>query len=204
MIPIDDLLGVVLCGGRSSRMGRDKAQLIHSSGISYVDHAVDRLRRVCNTVCLSVAADLASIVPAEGALNATCSTIPRIPDAVGYRGPAGGIAASLGLAEQTGCAGCLITPVDMPELTDADLEQLLDRWLLDPHSIVCALDPERDQPQPLVAVYPTQIRAAIEELALSEDRSLRRWLWQRSYQGVPLSSLSLLNINRPEEIPDAG
>ena len=47
------LLGVVLCGGRSSRMGQDKAMLPHPSGGTFATHAADRLAKICDQVCIS-------------------------------------------------------------------------------------------------------------------------------------------------------
>lgn len=53
-----DLLGVVLAGGKSSRMGVDKATLPHSvgaagRGLSYLDYAVERLRPLVQRVAVS-------------------------------------------------------------------------------------------------------------------------------------------------------
>lgn len=46
-----DITGVVLAGGRSSRMGQDKA-LMEWQGKPLVQHAVDILRQVCHTVII--------------------------------------------------------------------------------------------------------------------------------------------------------
>ncbi len=189
------LLGVVLCGGQSSRMGRDKAHLRHSSGGTYLELAVGRLRNVCDAVCLSGGA---SNAPTDAGLK----DIPWVPDRVKHQGPAAGVAAALGWARETGHAGCLVTPVDTPNLTPADLQSLRDRWLEGSSAIVCALDAERDRLQPLIAIYPVRLRAAIEELSQSGDRSLRRWLLTQSYEAVAVPPVSLHNINRPEDLGD--
>ena len=97
--------GYVLAGGRSSRMGRDKAML-ELAGKSLVQHAVIKLRRICLQVAvLSSNAEVERFAPAVGDLHPDC-------------GPMSGLEAAL-----THASGdwSLVVPVDVPFVPTAML-----------------------------------------------------------------------------------
>ena len=58
---IPPLYGLVLTGGRSTRMGRDKAALEYG-GQAQADRAFDLLARVCDKVFVSARADLSRTI----------------------------------------------------------------------------------------------------------------------------------------------
>lgn len=100
--------GYVLAGGKSSRMGQDKA-LLELAGKPLVWHAVTKLRRVCQEVhILSSNPELDAYAPLVPDLHASC-------------GPLGGMEAGL---KHSRYDWNLFTPVDMPFLPSA----LLDHW----------------------------------------------------------------------------
>lgn len=101
--------GYILAGGRSSRMGRDKA-LLALAGRPLIQHAVTKLRRVCADV---------RILTADPALE---SYAPILPDLHPGCGPIGGVEAAL---THSAFDWSLILPVDMPFLPAA----FLDRWV---------------------------------------------------------------------------
>jgi molybdenum cofactor guanylyltransferase len=80
-VPLE-LGGYVLAGGRSSRMGRDKA-LIELAGKPLIEHAVKKLRRVCRSVCIL------------GTNPALKRYAPLVPDIHPDCGPIGGMEAAL-------------------------------------------------------------------------------------------------------------
>jgi len=101
--------GYVLAGGRSSRMGRDKA-LIALAGRPLIEHSVTKLRRICADVhILSNDPVLASFAPVVPDIHPNC-------------GPIGGIEAALA---HSGHDWNLFLPVDMPLLPTA----LLSHWI---------------------------------------------------------------------------
>ena len=112
-----NLLGIVLCGGRSTRMGTDKALLVHTTGQSFLQHAIDRLTGICNQVAVS-----GRVVDARG--------VTSIEDPVSGLGPAVGVCASIQYAHKHGFDACFFTPVDTPFLTVSDLMVLRDSWEL--------------------------------------------------------------------------
>jgi molybdopterin-guanine dinucleotide biosynthesis protein A len=99
-------IGVVLAGGRSSRMGRDKA-LLSWRGRPLIEHQLDVLR--------AAGAD-------EVRVSGMRPDYAGIADPIAQAGPLGGLA---GIAEATaGDADLLVIPVDMPLLQAGLLRRL--------------------------------------------------------------------------------
>ncbi len=179
------LLGVVLCGGKSSRMGRDKSFLQHADGTTYLQHAVRRIAVVCDAVGISCH----QRIETEHHL---------ILDPIAYQGPAVGIAASLRFAKQNSFAACLFTPVDMPHLTDSDLRAIKQIWQRSNGLTVA----HAQQLQPLVAVYPVSLLGKIEQLAASADRSLMNWMKSENYATAGIPAAACHNVNTPQDLFD--
>lgn len=95
---------IILAGGRSSRMGQDKA-LLQLQGKTM-------LQRTCD---VAIAAGCHEVLISRNAAG-------YIQDEVANRGPLAGIAAAL---KQANNEFCLVLPVDMPSLQPADLQPLL-------------------------------------------------------------------------------
>lgn len=105
--------GYVLGGGRSSRMGRDKA-LIELGGKPLIEHAVKRLRRVC--------AEVHILAGAAGEHDGLAQYAPLVHDLHPACGPVGGFEAALVHSSRD---WNLFLPVDMPFLPTA----LLNDWV---------------------------------------------------------------------------
>jgi len=98
MNPFAEVSGYVLAGGRSSRMGEDKA-LLRLGGVPLVQHAVRKLERIAGHVSvLSSRAELAGFAPLVPDLRESC-------------GPLGGMEAAFADARTP---WVLVMPVDMP------------------------------------------------------------------------------------------
>jgi len=177
----DRLLGVVLCGGKSSRMGRDKAALPYG-GTTFLQHAIARLKNLCDEVVLS-------------GETAAEYHVRSIPDSVAGAGPAGGVAASLEDARQRSHNACLFTPIDVPRLDESDLQRIVQVW----QSAQQLTLARSDRTEPLIGVYPVSLAEAVAGLAASEARSLSRWLQSQPHQSVSIAADHLQNINTPDE-----
>jgi molybdopterin-guanine dinucleotide biosynthesis protein A len=105
-----DAAGYVLAGGRSSRMGSEKA-LVHFAGEPLVVHALRTLRG---------AGLMASIAGAHSPLD---SFAPVVPDAEPDRGPLGGICAAL---SATTARWAVFLPVDLPLMPASLVTYLLE------------------------------------------------------------------------------
>ncbi|RVU31911.1 molybdenum cofactor guanylyltransferase [Rheinheimera riviphila] len=95
---------IIMAGGRSSRMGQDKA-LLQLHGKTMLQHTCD----------VAIAAGCHKVLISRNAAG-------YIQDEVANRGPLAGIAAAL---KQANSEFCLVLPVDMPSLQPADLRPLL-------------------------------------------------------------------------------
>ncbi len=101
-------MGLVLAGGRSSRMGQDKAQLPWAEEGTLLDHTI-ALLRASGVGLIKVSGDR--------------SGYDCLPDAAPGAGP--GVAISDVLAILPADTAVLVVPVDMPLLTPALLIRLL-------------------------------------------------------------------------------
>jgi molybdopterin-guanine dinucleotide biosynthesis protein A len=101
---------IILVGGASSRMGRDKAGLLWEG-----ERAVDRL------------AALARAMGAIALVTAGRSDfgLPRVDDEEAGGGPVAGLAAGFRALREAGCHRGLALAVDAPTVTAADLAPLL-------------------------------------------------------------------------------
>lgn len=145
--------GFVLVGGRSFRMGRDKARLPYR-GLTLLDHVAGEVRQAVGSVWL--------VGPPERYQDLA---YPIIPDRYLDCGPAAGIHAALAadLAEWN-----LIVACDMPGVTAAFLASLLEQAQRAGRRGLLPFSPD-GRPQPLCAVYH---RACLPEFerALAEGR----------------------------------
>jgi molybdopterin-guanine dinucleotide biosynthesis protein A len=132
MQPTTPLSAYVLAGGRSSRMGTDKA-VLQLAGKPLVEHAVDKLRRITPHVHIlssnPILADYA----------------PLLPDIHSNTGPIGGIEAAL---TYTTTDWNLFLPVDMPFLSTAFLRSWLDQTLTQPNARIHLIRTADNRPQP--------------------------------------------------------
>jgi molybdopterin-guanine dinucleotide biosynthesis protein A len=180
------LYGLVLAGGASRRMGRDKATLAYG-GRTQLAAAHALVARHCERAFVSVRSDQVS-EPARAAL-------PQIVDGAVGSGPIAGIAAAQAAHPE---AAWLVVACDLPFLGDATLEHLVAQR---GSSAITAFRSTHDGlPEPLCAIYEPGTRGPLLE-AISQDRLCPRKFIVAS--GVPLleqpDPVALDNVNTPEE-----
>jgi molybdopterin-guanine dinucleotide biosynthesis protein A len=169
-------------------MGRDKSFLACPDGTSYVQHALQRMVPICDVVGISCREAVEHIETKHHVIR----------DPVAHQGPAMGIATSLRFARLHDCQACLITPVDLPNLTTNDLLKIKRVWQQSRLLTVA----EADRLQPLVAVYPVELLHELGRLAGSDDRSLMTWMQTQPCVNVQLSAFACHNVNTPEDSID--
>lgn len=134
------LHGLVLAGGRSARLGRDKAALL-LDGCSLLARGVELLQPLVEDLRVAVRADQVDEPLRRG--------FPLLVDVRSDIGPAAGVLAAHRFAPR---AAWLVLACDMPRLTPAMLRQLIARR--DPARGATAFRAAADgQPEPLCAIY---------------------------------------------------
>jgi molybdenum cofactor guanylyltransferase len=184
MIPV---YGLVLAGGSSKRMQRDKASLQYR-GKTQLDRAFELAARHCTEVFVSVrAAQVAD--PARAAH-------PMLVDSVPGEGPIVGIRSGLAAFPHV---AWLVIACDLPFLSDAALDFLLHER--DPDSLATAFLSARDNlPEPLCAVWEPAAAAALAEYQSAGGQCPRKFLMRnRAKLLEPLDARALDNINTPDE-----
>lgn len=185
--------GFVVAGGKSRRMGRDKA-LLPWSGTDLLDHAVTRLGAVCASVQVLCGAERRY----EG------RGVPVETDAVPDAGPLGGIFTGLlGMGPGTG----LFLGVDLPFVTVDLLRRLLE--LSAGHDAVVPLSARG--PEPLCAVYrSTCLEPIRRRLAAGDLKATSFWpdadvLAARAEHLSGLGPLDAMfrNVNSPADYESA-
>jgi molybdopterin-guanine dinucleotide biosynthesis protein A len=184
------LYGLVLAGGESRRMGRDKASL-RFHGRSQVDWAFDLLSRHCAQVFVSVR-------PGQAADPAR-SAHPMIADLHDGIGPIAGIAAAQAAHPD---AAWLVLACDLPFLDDATVATLVSHR--GPHDVTAYRSSHDGLPEPLCAIYEPQSRPAILAAIEGGTNCPRKFIIR---SGVPLLEqhfpAALDNVNTPEEFAQA-
>ncbi|MEM6688155.1 MAG: molybdenum cofactor guanylyltransferase [Planctomycetota bacterium] len=186
--PSPRILGVVLAGGQSQRMGSDKASLTHpiDARLSWLAHAIEQVSRVTK----------ATIVSGE---SRNSIGVPFVSDHRSFEGsgPMGGVITTLLWAKKRDYAGCLYLPVDMPLVDHFLLESIIVNAKRIPKTCVVARSTGLD---PLLAYYPVTLVDALEISWNRDHRSLRRWLEDQFLVSVLVSREKTSNVNTPKDL----
>lgn len=199
MPPLASLAGIVLCGGRSTRMGQDKA-LLPYAGETLLAHVTRRVAAIASPV---IVVEGFSAEPDTWTYSLPPDlAVLRTRDAAPDRGPLEGLAAGLRLAQQH-ASQAFVTTCDAPELQAGFVTKLQE--LLGEHDAAAPWIDGRWHP--LSAIYRCQV---LEQVArhLQADRlrmidlveaiDTRRVTADELYDADP-GLLSLHNLNRPAE-----
>ena len=183
--------GLILAGGFSSRMQRDKAAISYL-GKSQLDRAVALAARHLAKVFVSIRADQAA--------DPTRAQHAVIVDSVAGGGPIVGIRSAL--AAFPGVAW-LVMACDLPFLSDTALAQLLRER--DARGLATAFRSANDGlPEPLCAIWEPAAAAALASYQDGGGRCPRKFLIQHAVTLLePRDRRALDNVNTPEEYAQA-
>jgi molybdopterin-guanine dinucleotide biosynthesis protein A len=185
-------LGVILAGGKSSRMGQDKAWL------SFFGQPM--LCRVAGVVAEVTGELLVSgRDPASFGLH-----VPWLPDEIQNAGPAGGV---LTVLASTG-RPCLMVSCDLPFLDAATLRRLLDVWRGRPAATLMTTFriAESGYIESLVAVYEPQGAPLLRRCLLKGERRLSAIFPEEVRCHIDYSSAdgamarAFFNVNSPPDL----
>ena len=188
-----DLCGLVLAGGRSSRMGRDKAALLHPDGTTLARRTYDLLFETgCETVVLSLRHD--QEIP-EGFSDIGNLTIVRDPAGESV-GPIAGMVSGMRLRPD---ADWLVLACDLPRLDLPTLSALVSSKR-DGEKFLSYRSEFDGLPEPLCALYASESFPVLEKAQADDFRCPRKILIRNDCRLLePVTGRALDNANTPED-----
>ena len=185
------LFGLVLTGGQSTRMGRDKAALNYGSEVES-RRVFGLLSEFCQQVFISCRSDQAELPGRQG--------LPQIHDTISVRGPLSGILAAF---EARPNATWLVVACDLPRLDREVLATLVAGR--NPLLFATAFRGYQDFPEPLCTLYEPRARDRLLEFLAAGYDCPRKMLINSPVQVLePLHGDRLANVNTPEEAAQIG
>ena len=185
-----DILAVILAGGASSRMGRDKRALPFGPD-TMLTHLIKEYRR---GFPVAVSVRTPEHLPDAGG-------VPELADLSPGQGPLAGLQSAFRLTE---ARQIFLTATDLP-FGRLDLaERLAELWT--PEADACVIRRRDGGIEPLFALYRRSCLAPAEACLRQGRRSFRtllerirvRWVAEDALSGWPLAEI-LDNINTPED-----
>ena len=185
------LLGLVLAGGRSTRMRADKAALLYG-GRSQLERAMELIAPHVERAYVSVRAD-----QSDDPLRAG---FPQIRDTQENLGPIAGLLAAQARHPE---AAWLVLACDLPLLDEATLTHLVRSRV--PQRLATAYRSSHDGlPEPLCAIWEPASAAPLAAYAATGRQCPRRFLVGADTQLIDEPNPGALdNINTPEEYRSA-
>ncbi len=186
------IAGLVLAGGASRRMGRDKAALEHA-GQTQLARLFDLLSRHLPEVRVAVRSDQQA-EPLRRAFPQVLDLEPT--DALPVGGPMAGLLGAFAYAPDH---AWLVVACDLPLLDDAAILQLLAER--EPNAIATAYTSSHDGlPEPLCALWEPAAAAALRAHVATGNLCPRKFLLRHHAHLLSARSSVSTNINTPAEL----
>lgn len=184
------IYGLILAGGESRRMGRDKATLRYNGKQTQLERTTELLQRVCPRVFVSQRASQAFPVP-EGS-EVIHDNVDQIS------GPLRGILSAMATHPRV---HWLVVACDLPFLKEQTLTKLIYAFTETSPQLTAYRSSHDDLPEPLCALYPSGSDRELLHLALELGKSCPRKLLivKKARLIEQEDPRSLDNINTAEE-----
>ena len=193
------VVGVLLAGGQSRRMGGGDKALRLLDGIPVLDRVIERLRPQVDALVLNANGDPARF--ARFALPIAADTVP------GFPGPLAGVLAGLDWAasQRPDCPYVVSVATDAPFLP-LDLVAQLAEGLNDAHAdLACATSGGRSHP--VFGLWPVRLREDLRRAVVDQGiRKVDLWTARHQLTTVPFPDRPVdpfFNANRPEDLETA-
>lgn len=182
MLPDEEFSMIVLAGGKSSRMGADKADLCIGDR-TFLQIQIDKGK------CLGI-----GDIQVSGYRGTNCD-IPVTRDRIPGKGPLGGLESCLRRAKQE---KCLVLGVDIPLVPVSELKRLL-HASVGTNSMVTLLK-QGGREQPLIAVYSRSLADAMLEEITCGKGSVFAFLNRIGYCVYESAAAAecMVNVNSPD------
>ncbi len=185
-----DIDGIVLAGGKSRRLGEDKALLtLHPLSQTLLERTVALLTPFVDTVRVS---------------GRQVEFASFLPDAVLDAGPIGGILAALLVAPKKAC--CVLA-CDLPLLRSGHLARLFAaREQRSPATCVTAFQNTQGRFETTVAIYEQAALPYLQQAVKRKEYALRKAVPLERWTGVCCNEAekdAFLNLNTPDDLARA-
>ena len=184
MVPKDKLVGVVISGGKSSRMGTDKSLLLWNNKPFYL-HAAEILAPFCSEIYVSC-----------NVSQSNNYILPVIIDKYGSYGPISGVLSSM---HALSGHSIITLPCDMPELSEGIINEMIssNKERLDG----VFLKDDNNQLEPMLAIYNPTIYSKLLAWYDSGKYSLKKFIEScDNISYLTLDMHTLINLNTPTEL----
>lgn len=184
-MPGPRVVGAVLCGGASTRMGRDKA-LLPVDGVAMAAHVAAALRGGGCDEVVAIGGDSTGLA----ALGLTA-----VPDEFPGEGPLGGVITAL--TAQTDASAVVVVACDLPRLQPSSVAALL--AALPGHEVAVATG-DAGRPQPVCAAWQPSAVAALRPAFADGERRMMNAIGLLAPVAVPVPAQDLANVNTPDDL----
>ena len=186
--PCSDITGVVLAGGRATRMGGEDKGLIEISGLPMIEHVLARLVPQCGAVVINANRNLEQYARYGWPVVADSSE--------DFQGPLAGIASAL---SQIDTRYAVTVPCDSPLLPHDLGARLWAALSRDDAEIAVARDADRIQP--VFSMLKRELLASLNDYLQKGERKIDRWYRLHRMATADFTDCpdAFLNVNTPEE-----
>jgi molybdopterin-guanine dinucleotide biosynthesis protein A len=196
---IEQIVGVLLAGGQSRRMGGGDKCLRLLGDQTILEHVIDRIRPQVGPLILNANGDPERFRPYG---------LPVVTDVVdGFAGPLAGILTGLRWMEINAphCDWMLSVPTDAPFVPKDLVVSLRREILAQGAQLACA--GSRGRTHPVVGLWPVALADALEQALIGEDiRKIDRWTARFRLVEVAFDDTGVdpfFNANLPEDLATA-
>lgn len=188
-MPYSNITGVILAGGRSSRMGGMDKGWVELAGKPLVEHVITRLKPQVKSVMINANRN----IERYGIYG-----LPIVGDEAGeFFGPLAGMLSAMRVAKTR---YILTAPCDSPMLP-TDLAQRMFSSLLRGSAKVCVAH-DGVKMQPVFALMSCTLKESLSSYLASGERKVETWLKEHKPAQADFSDQpwAFLNINSPQDL----
>ena len=193
------IVGLLLAGGQSRRMGGGDKALRVIGGVSLLQRVIERLQPQVETLVLNTNGDPARF--ARFGLAVVSDSVP------GFAGPLAGVLAGLDwtVEHRPDCTHVVSVATDAPFLPRDLVARLLRDMEKSGAELACAAS--GGQPHPVIGLWPVRLREDLRHAIVDEAiRKVDVWTARHRLAVVPFPDEPIdpfFNANRPEDLTTA-